>query len=250
MQISGNTILITGGGTGIGEALAHRLHDRGNTVIVAGRRTEALNRAAAGRDRFHVLPLDIDDPAQIATFAAHVMREFPETNVLVNNAGIMRFEPGLTQERDLRDAEAMITTNLLGPIRLTNALVEHLAAKPGATIVNVSSGLGFVPLSVAPTYSATKAALHNYTVSLRAALAGRIEVIEIVPPGVRTELVPGQEQEEQFLPLADFANQVMSLLEQTPTPPEILVDAVLFLRNAECEGRFGTAVSALNPTDH
>jgi len=250
MKISGNTILITGGGTGIGEALAHRLHDRDNTVIVAGRRTEALDKAAGGRERIHVLPLDIDDPAQITTFAARVIRDFPETNVLFNNAGIMRFEPDLAHKRDLRDAEAMITTNLLGPLRLSNALVEHLASRPGAAIVNVSSGLGFVPLVAAPTYSATKAALHSYTVSLRAALAGRIEVIEIVPPGVRTELVPEQEHEEQFLALADFADQVLSFLERTPTPAEILVDAVLFLRNAEGEGRFGTTLSTINPQPH
>jgi len=250
MQTSGNTILITGGGTGIGEALAHRLHDRGNTVIVAGRRTDALDRTAAGRERIHVLPLDIDDPAQISTFAARLLREFPETNVLVNNAWIMRFEPGLAHDRDLSDAEAMIATNLLGPIRLTNALVEHLAGRPGAAIVNVSSGLAFVPLVAAPTYSATKAALHSYTVSLRAALRGRIEVIEIAPPGVRTELTPGQDQVEQFLPLADFADEVMALLDRTPTPPEILVDAVQFLRNAEAEGRFETALSTINPPPH
>ena len=246
MQTCGNTILITGGGSGIGEALAHRLHDQGNVVIVAGRRTDALVRAAAGREQMHVLQLDIDDAAEISAFAERLISLFPEINVLVNNAGIMRIEPGLTQSRDLHDAEAMIATNLLGPIRLTNLLIDHLSGKPDATIINVSSGLGFVPLVAAPTYSATKAALHNYTVSLRSALKGQIEVIEIVPPGVRTELMPGQQQQEQFMPLAEFADQVMAQLEQSPTPAEILVEAVLFLRNAEVEGRFDEAVAAIN----
>jgi len=170
----------------------------------------------------HVLPLDVDDPFQIAAFAERVIRDFPDTNVLLNNAGIMRFEPSLAHNRDLRAAEAMIATNLLERIRLTDALVEHLACRPGATIINGTSGIGFVPLVAAPTYSATKAALHTYTVSLRAALTGRAEVIETAPPAVRTELTTRQEQEEQFLPLSDFADQLMSLLERTPTPPEIL----------------------------
>ena len=148
--------------------------------------------------------------------------------------------------RDLGIAEATVTTNLLGPIRLTNALIDHLKSRPDAAIVNLSSGLATVPLVSAPTYSATKAAIHSYTLSLRAALAGQVEVIELIPPGVQTDLTPGQSTREGYMPLDDFIDEVMRLFEQQPTPPEIAVERVKFLRNAEAEGRFGQAFAALN----
>lgn len=245
MNISGNTILITGGGSGIGEALAHRFHDAGNTAIVAGRRMEALERACAGRERMHAMVLDIESADDIATFARRVVAEHPNLNVLVNNAGIMRFE-ALDRKRDLFDAEATVTINLLGPIRLTDALIDHLSGRPNAAIVNVSSGLAFVPLVATPTYSATKAAVHSYTVALREALKGKIEVIELVPPAVQTELTPGQSSRQGYLPLADFIDEAMTLFAQQPTPPEILVERVRFQRDAERENRFDAAVTMLN----
>lgn len=245
MKISGNTILITGGGSGIGEALAHRFHDLGNTVIVVGRRVQALERVTTGRPRMHAMPLDIADARDIAAFAKRIVAEHPTLNVVINNAGIMRFE-ALDQARNLSDAEATITTNLLGPIRLTDALIEHLLGQPDAALINVSSGLAFVPLTATPTYAATKAAIHSYTVSLREALKGRIEVIELVPPAVQTDLTPGQATREGYLPLADFIDEVMALFQQQPTPREILVQRVAFLRNAEAEHRFDHAVMSLN----
>lgn len=245
MQMTGNTILITGGGSGIGAALAHRFHDLGNTVIIAGRRREALQEAIGDRANMHALVLDIEDPAAIKRFASELVTRFPETNVLINNAGIMRFEV-LDKSRDLGDAEATITTNLLGPIRLTDALVEHLSARPNAAIVNVSSGLAFVPLVDTPTYSATKAAIHSYTQSLRAALDGKIEVIELAPPAVQTELTPGQSNREGYLPLDAFIDEVMSLFAKDPTPAEILVERVGFLRKAEAENRFDQTFAAIN----
>ena len=245
MNISGNTILITGGGSGIGEALAHRFHDLGNTVIIAGRRVEALEQVASSRPGINALPLDISDAADIAAFAQRVVAEHPALNVVINNAGIMRFET-LDQTRDLSDAEATITTNLLGPIRIADALIEHLLARPDAVLINVSSGLAFVPLAATPTYSATKAAIHSYTVSLREALKGRVEVIELVPPAVQTDLTPGQANREGYLPLADFIDEVMALFQHQPTPPEILVQRVAFQRNAEAEHRFDEAVTTLN----
>lgn len=245
MQISGNTILITGGGSGIGEALAHRLHDLGNRVIIAGRRVEVLQKAIGDRPRIHALPVDMESAESIAAFAEGVIREYPDVNVLINNAGIMRFE-ALDRPRDLSDAEATITTNLLGPIRLIDAFIDHLIAKPDAAIVNVSSGLAFVPLVATPTYSATKAAIHSYTIALREALKGRVEVIELVPPAVQTELTPGQSNREGYLPLADFIEEVMGLFQQQPTPQEILVERVAFLRNAEAEHRFDATVASLN----
>jgi len=245
MKTTGNTILVTGGGTGIGEALAHRFHDLGNTVIIAGRRLDSLQRAIAGRPRMHALPLDIENAANIADFARQVAAAHPSLNVVINNAGVMRFEQ-LDRARDLSDAEATITTNLLGPIRLIDALVEHLSRQRDAAIVNVSSGLAFVPLIASPTYSATKAALHSYTISLREALKGKVEVIEIVPPAVQTDLTPGQATRPGYLPLAEFADEALALFQQQPTPAEILVQRVAFLRFAERESRFDATVTALN----
>ena len=149
MKTTGNTILITGGGTGIGEALAHRFHDLGNTVIIAGRRLETLQKAIGDRPNVHALTLDMDDPANVAAFAERLVADFPAVNVLFNSAGIMRMEMSLDKVRDLSDAEASVNTNLLGPIRVTNALIEHLGRQPDAAIVNVSSGLAFVPLVIA-----------------------------------------------------------------------------------------------------
>lgn len=245
MKSSGNTILITGGGSGIGAALAQRWHDAGNTVIVAGRRQEALDAVAEGRANIHTMTIDVDSAAGVADFAARVIAAHPALNVLVNNAGIMRFET-LAAARDLSDAEATVTTNLLGPIRLTNALVDHLAGQADAAIVNVTSGLAFVPLVDAPTYCATKAAIHSYTLSLRDALAGKVEVIELAPPGVQTTLTPGQEKRSMYQPLDDFADEVMRLFGQQPTPSEILVERVRGFRNAEREGRFDETMQQLN----
>ncbi|NZA25462.1 SDR family oxidoreductase [Luteimonas sp. SJ-92] len=247
MKTTGNTILITGGGTGIGRALAHRFHDLGNTVIIAGRRMQPLVEAIGDRPNIHALTFDMDDAASVAAFAEKLVAEHPSVNVLFNSAGIMRIEGPPDRFRDLSDAEASITTNLLGPIRVTNALIGHLARTPDAVIVNVSSGLAFVPLVIAPTYSATKAAIHSYTESLRAALKGRVEVIELVPPAVQTDLTPGQKTNERFMPLETFADQVIARFQQTPTPREILVEGVDFMRNAEAEGRFDETLAALNP---
>ena len=170
--------------------------------------------------------------------------EHPELNILINNAGIMRRED-LTKRRDLGDAERTIATNLLGPVRLTNALIDHLSARPDAAIVNISSGLAFVPLCHTPTYNATKAALHSYTVSLRTQLRDKVEVIEIAPPAVQTELTPGQSTREGYMPLGAFVKEVMTLFQQQPTPEEILVESVHFLRWAERDGHFDQAVQML-----
>lgn len=244
MKQSGNTILITGGGSGIGAALAHRFHDAGNIVIVAGRRIDALQATIAGRPNMHAMTLDIESADAIEVFAKELVALHPALNVIVNNAGVMRYE-SLDARRDLADAEATITTNLLGPIRLTNALVDHLKAQADAAIVNVTSGLAFVPLVAAATYSATKAAIHSYTISLRDALAGKVEVIELAPPAVQTDLTPGQRTRAGYQPLDEFADEVLALFGQTPTPSEILVERVKFLRNAEAEGRFDAALAAI-----
>ncbi len=147
----------------------------------------------------------------------------------------------------LAEAEATVATNLLAPIRLTAALMPHLLAQPKATIVNVSSGLAFVPLVVTPTYSATKAAIHSYTVSLREQLRGTsVEVLELIPPGVQTDLMPGQAENPHMMPLEDFMSETMALFARQPTPPEICVERVGFLRQAEAQGRFDQVLAALN----
>lgn len=245
MKPSGNTILITGGGSGIGQALAQRLHDAGNIVIVAGRRQNALDETIAGRANMHALVLDIESRGGIADFTERLLGAYPSLNVLINNAGIMRFED-LAQTHDLTDAEATITTNLLGPIRLINSLTDHLVKQPDAVVINVTSGLAFVPLTTTPTYNATKAAIHSYTIALREVLKGKVEVIELAPPAVQTGLTPGQETRPGYQPLTDFTDEVMALLTQQPTPPEILVERVRFLRFAEANGQFDETLIKLN----
>ena len=245
MNQTGNTILITGGGSGIGAALAQRFHDLGNTVIVAGRRRDALENAIAGRPNMHAIELDVDSAEGVADFAKRLLTDHPAVNVLVNNAGIMRFET-LERSRDLTDSEQTISTNLLGPIRLIDALIDHLAAQPGAAIINVTSGLAFVPMVATPTYNATKAAMHSYTLALRDVLKDRVEVIELAPPAVQTGLTPGQESRPGYQPLSAFMDEVMAQFAQQPTPREILVERVRFLRFAEAEGRFDATMAQLN----
>ena len=244
MKTTGNTILISGGGSGIGLALAQRWHDAGNNVIITGRNAAKLDAAIAGRPNMAAMSLDVTDPAAIAAFAAEVLAKHPGINVLVNNAGIMSTEEA-GAKRDLTQAEATVVTNILGPIRLTDALVDHLAAQDDAAIVNVTSGLAFVPLPKAPTYSATKAAMHSYSVALRIQLEGKVEVIELAPPAVRTDLTPGQSTREGYMPLDDFSDEVMSLFAVEPTPAEILVQNVLPLRHAAANGNVPAVLGML-----
>ncbi len=244
MQTSGNTILITGGGSGIGRELARRWHDLDNTVIIAGRTPDSLEETAKGYDRIHTMTLDVAKPGEVERFATDIVSRFPELNVLFNNAGVMRFED-ITASRDLSDATAEVTINLLGPIRLTDALVDHLKVSDHAVIVNVTSGLAFVPQPKASTYSATKAALHSYTLSLRQQLEGVVEVIELVPPGVQTELTPGQSEREGYMPLDAYIQEVMTLFQQQPTPQEVCVEFVRPFRNAEKDGKLSEFITML-----
>ncbi len=246
MRAQGNTILITGGGSGIGRGLAEALHREGNQVVIAGRRQSVLEETAKANPGMRFLTLDIEDPEAIREFAARVTVEFPALNVLINNAGIMRMENLLAQPDDLGDAEAMVSTNLLGPIRLTAALMPLLRRQEHATIMNVSSGLAFVPLALTPVYSATKAALHSYTCSLRYQLKDTaVEVLEIIPPYVQTDLMGGAE-DPRAMPLMDYIAETMELLKTEPTPAEICVKNVHGLRFAESSGRFAAVFQGLN----
>lgn len=236
MKNSGNTILVTGGGSGLGREYARRWHDAGNTVIVAGRTLSSLAETAKGRENIYPVEFDVAAAAgDVAAFATGLCERFPGLNVVVNNAGIMPFE-NIEAKRELGEAERVVETNLLGPIRLIDAFIEQLKAAENAALINVSSGLAFVPLPKAATYSASKAALHSYTMSLRKRLEGLVEVIELIPPGVQTELTPGQSQRDGYLPLDDFIAESMELLAQKPTPSEICVEAVRAFRNSEANG--------------
>jgi uncharacterized oxidoreductase len=246
MNLTGNTILITGGGSGIGRGLAQELHALGNQVVIAGRRRQALDETTAANPGMKSLPLDIEDAAAIRAFAARAAAEFPALNLLINNAGIMRPEDLLAQQEDLADAEAIVATNLLGPIRLTAALLPLLLKQLSATIVNVSSGLAFVPLAQTPAYCATKAAIHSYTESLRHQLRGtRIEVIELIPPYVATHLMSGAD-DPRAMPLDKFIAEVMGIFKTQPTPKEICVENVKGLRNAAASGRYDAVFAGLN----
>lgn len=245
MQLTGNTILITGGGSGIGRELARRLNALGNTVIVTGRRLTSLQESIQGRDKMYAFELDIDDPQAIVDFAHQIIQQFPALNSLINNAGIMRYED-LSAHSDLHDAKAQLTTNVLGTIRMTNALVDHLKTQAHAAVMTVSSGLAFVPRADAAIYSASKAAIHVYTLCLRQQLAGRVRVIELIPPAIQTELTPGQSSRDGYMPLSAYMDEVMTLLREQPVPDEIVVERARVQRLAEQEGLFEQVFERIN----
>jgi uncharacterized oxidoreductase len=250
MDISGNTVFIPGATSGIGLALALRLHEEGNTVIVGGRRTTLLEQIAAEHPGLHAVPIDTTDPASIQRAAARVVADHPDLDVLVTMAGIMRVEDWTTPSGFLASAEETVTTNLLGPIRLIGAFIEHLRSRPDATIMTVSSGLAFAPLRVTPSYNATKAAVHMLSESLRLQLAGTsVAVVELEPPSVRTALLPGQEESEFAMPLADFVDEVTELIRTQPDAQEIQVENVKFLRHGEARGDYDHVVATLNHLD-
>lgn len=169
------------------------------------------------------LTVDMGDAASIKAFAGQVAAQFSSLNVLVNNAGIMRIENLTAPAVDLIDSEAIVATNLLGPIRLTAALLPLLQQQPDATVMTVSSGLGFVPLAQAPTYCATKAAIHSYSQSLRYQLRyTTVKVIELIPPYVQTTILGEQQAtDERAMPLDAYITEVMDLLESQPEAAEI-----------------------------
>lgn len=221
MKLTGNTIFITGGGSGIGKALAEALHAQGNRVIIAGRRAARLQETLGANPGMKAVELDITDPDNIAAVAKQLIADYPALNVVINNAGIMEFDD-LAGPIDDDHLVRTVTTNLLGPIRLTGALVEHLKTKPDATIVNVSSILAFVPMAITGVYSSTKAAMHSYTMSLRWRLKGTsVKVRELAPPWVQTELLNSSE-EPRAMPLVPFIQETLAIL--ATDAEEILVE--------------------------
>jgi uncharacterized oxidoreductase len=235
----------TGGGSGIGRGLAEAFQKRGNQVIIAGRRQQMLDETTAANPGMKSIAFDAVDAAGIRAFAAQVSEQYPNLNVLINNAGIMRPENLLAQPEDLADAEAIVNTNLLGPIRLTAALMPLLRKQARSVIMNVSSGLAFVPMAPTPTYCATKAAIHSYTQSLRYQLKGTsTEVLELIPPYVATDLMGGR-SDPRAMPLDKYLAEVMEILSKN-SADEICVENVKPLRYAAESGHYDAAFKGLN----
>jgi uncharacterized oxidoreductase len=247
MDITGNTILITGGGSGIGRGLAEALHRLGNHVIIAGRRESTLDRVTAANPGMRSIRLDIESHGSIKSVGQQIEAEFPNLNVLINNAGIQRPENLEAPPDDLADVDAMVTTNLLGPIRLIAALLPLLRRQLHSTVMNVTSGLAFVPGAGVPTYSATKAAMHSYTQSLRHQLRETaIEVIEVIPPYVQTDLGPGHGTDPRAMPLSEFIAEVIAILKDFHNSEEVVVERCKPLRLAVEKGTFNAIFETLN----
>jgi uncharacterized oxidoreductase len=227
MQMTDNTIFITGGTSGIGRALAEAFHRLGNRVIVSGRRQALLDEVTRANPGIEAIRLDIADPASIASAAETLIRDFPALNVLVNNAGIMPFDDPSGPIDDVT-AQQIVTTNLLGPIRMTSALIEHLKRQKRAHILYNSSVLAYVPLAGNAVYSATKAAIHSFALSQRFMLRDTtVGVQEIAPPWVNTDLIH-KSDDPRAMPLDAFIAEIMTKLASDDE--EIVVDAIKEVR--------------------
>lgn len=246
MNISGNTILITGGTSGIGRALAEALHKQGNQLIVTGRRKALLDEVTRANPGMKAAVLDVQDAAAVERFATTAPQDYPGLNVLINNAGIM--VPENLNQPDLSIVSSTIETNLLAPIRLTLALLPALKRQPHAAVMNVSSGLAFVPMAPTPTYCATKAAIHSWTQSLRYQMRGtNLQVMELIPPYVQTDLMgEHQRSDPRAMPLAVFIAEVMEILRTQPDAQEICVQRVYPLRFAAEQGHYDQVFNGLN----
>jgi uncharacterized oxidoreductase len=228
MRLTDNNIFITGASSGIGLAMAEAFHALGNTVIISGRRRALLDAVVEAHPGMFALELDITDPDSIAAAAHRLKAEHPTLNVLFNNAGVMPFDD-VSRPIDDAVAEQIVATNFLGPIRMSSALIEQLKGQPSATIINTTSVLGYVPLASNAIYSATKAALHAFSLSQRFMLRNTsVKVQEIAPPWVDTDLI-GTRGDPRAMPLEAFVQETLAKL--AGEDPEIVVDAVLALRD-------------------
>jgi uncharacterized oxidoreductase len=228
MKLTANTIFITGGTSGIGRALAEAFHKRGNKVIIAGRRQALLDEVANANPGIETVQLDINDPAQIKSVARQVVERHPALNVVINNAGIMPFDNAGSGDLDDEQVVGLVQTNLLGPVRISAAFLEHLKRQPDAYLINNSSILAFLPLAGNALYSATKAAIHSYSLSQRFLLRDTsVKVLEIAPPWVDTDLIH-KSGDPRAMPLDEFIQETLSKLEAATT--EVLVDRVIPLR--------------------
>lgn len=249
MNLTGNTILITGGTSGIGRALAEAFHSRGNQVIISGRRQALLDEITAAYPGMRGIQVDLDDPAAIDEFAVRIRSEYPQLNVLVNNAGIFKLEDLDGDPIDYGVAEATVQTNVPSVLQLTSALLPLLKQQTSGTLMATSSGLAFVPRAKYPSYCGSKAFIHAWQQALRYQLRdSTVEVLELAPPYVQTEIGgPQQLSDPRAMPLAEYLAEVMQLLAE-PNPPrgEILVKRVQALRWAEKNQVYEETFEALN----
>jgi uncharacterized oxidoreductase len=251
MHMIGNTILITGGTSGIGRALAEALHDRGNRVIITGRRASLLEEISTARPGLVGMPLDLDDPHSLERLVNDVRARFPELNVLVANAGISRAEDMTAEDWDVSAARSIVETNIMGVLRVTAAFLPLLKNRPGATIMATSSNLAFIPRADFPTYCASKAFLHSWLQSLRHQLRTvPVDVFELAPPYVQTELTGNhQVSDPRAMPVAAYVAEVLHLLETGDHPGgELLVERDRARRWAERDGRYVETFAAMNPS--
>ncbi len=249
MRLTGNTILITGGTSGIGRALAENFHRLHNQVIIAGRRQALLDEITNANQGMCGLHLDVQDTRAVDAFAAQIREQFPELNVLINNAGISKTEYLTSDIIDFSLSQSIVHTNIVSVLQLTEALLPILRRQPHATIIATTSGLGFVPRASFPTYCATKAFLHSWLQSLRFQLRkSSVEVLELIPPYVQTELSgPGQATDPDAMPLADYIAEVMNILSESDLPQgEIRVKRVEALRWAERKGEYDKWFRTMN----
>jgi uncharacterized oxidoreductase len=245
MKLSGNTVLVTGGGSGIGRGIAEGFHKAGSQVIISGRRKSVLEETVAANPGMKYLELDIDDPVKIKAFAEKLVKDFPGLNVLVNNAGIMKTTVAGDGPTDEDALVSMLTTNVMGPIRLIGDLINHLKEQPTAAVINVTSGLAFVPLAPAAVYCATKAAMHSYTQSLRYNLKGSaVKVLELPPPYVQTDITGESANDPRAMPLKDFIDQTMAVL--ATDVEEVSIEQVKFFRKDEDRDKETALVVQLN----
>ncbi|TPW27724.1 SDR family oxidoreductase [Pararhizobium mangrovi] len=250
MNMTGNTILVTGATSGIGRALAEAFHDRGNTVVVTGRRTSHLEAITADRPAITGIILDIGDGEAVAACARDVGERFPDLNIVLANAGISRTEDMSAQDWNASDAQAIVDTNILGVIRTATAFLPLLRQRRDATFLATSSNLAFIPRADFPTYCASKAFLHSWLQSLRHQLRHvPVEVLELAPPYVRTELTgTGQASDERAMALDVYVAEVIDILERQAHPAgEILVERDRARRFAERDGRYEETFAAMNP---
>ena len=230
MKLTGNTIFITGGGSGIGRGLAEALHALGNTVIISGRRKGHLDEVTGANPGMQSIELNVEDTASIEAVAQKLIAQYPKLNMLINNAGIMKPDDAAVPMDDAQMV-SILTTNLMGPIRMTSVLIDHLKQQESAAVVHMTSGLAFTPLAMTSIYCATKAALHSYALSQRFKLKGTsVKVLEIAPPYVQTELMGGQQTNDpRAMPLKDFIDETIKALGTDND--EVLTERVGMLRN-------------------
>lgn len=251
MNLKGNTILITGGGSGIGRGLAEAFHRQGNMVIISGRRRTVLEETAAANPGIDTIELDTTSQPSIASASAALIEKYPSLNVVINNAGVQRVHDfGSGQPFDHQGAEAEIETNIFGVLRVTEAFLPHLKQQPKASIVNVTSGLAFVPMARYPVYCATKAFVHSFTMALREQLKkSSVQVIELAPPWVATDLDASHRERSAHegmspMPLPEFIAAAMQ--ELATENEELLVAGAKFLYDGGISDKLYTVFHQIN----